>query len=153
MTLLELLLYTGLISIILAVLYQFFSMSVYARINEVVEDELFVNSRAIIRELNTSIKTANAITLPAMGENGSTLSLSNGQIIYSVSAQQALTKTQDGVESTITDGEALVENITFSQFGPSSSAATVKIVFTLLGRHLQETGERRETFQTAVTLR
>ena len=153
MTLIELLLYTALLSIILTILYQLFIISSFQRINEVVEDELYINARIIMRELNQSVKNATAITVPAMGASGSTLSLSGGQIVYSVNAQGVFIKTEGAATTDVGNGEALVESIAFYQLGPSTATPTVKVVFTLLGRHLQETGERRETFQTAITMR
>lgn len=152
-TLIELMIYAALMGTVLMVLYQFFVQVNYQRINQFVQAHLYTNGRRVLFDFQQTVKAADSIDQPLMGQTSDTLNLDGGIIIYSVDSQGKLIKTEGAETNTLTDKEVTVENLAFAHLGPSTDSPTLQISFTLRGRHLTETGPRTESFQTAVTLR
>ena len=153
-TLVELLIYCALLGSILTILYQFFIQISFQRINQVTQAEIYTNSRLVLFDFGQTIKTASSINQPLFGQTGNILNLDSGRIIYTLDPQGRLVKTENGEANFLTDKQVIVEKLSFSHLGPSVAFPTIKISFTLKGKHLTEGGrEKRESFQTAVSLR
>ena len=87
-SLIELILYTGLLITILTVLYELFAIAGVRKINEVVEDEIYTNANHIVADFSRTITAGTNIVQPVLGASGNTLSLSGGSIVYQLDAIQ-----------------------------------------------------------------
>lgn len=152
-TLVELLLYMGLLITILSVLYQLFSVGGTSKLREVVSDELYVASERITSDLENTIKGATSVDQPALGASSSTLSLNGGTIVYSVDGNGYLLRTDGTDTARLTADSVIVSSITFSRYGPSVDSPTIIVEYTLAGQRLVQGATRTETFRTAVTVR
>lgn len=150
-TLVEIIIYTGILAIILLLIYNLFTQTSALRVEALNNNALYVNSNRAFQDLSRTIKQANAINAPAFHSSGPTLSLNSGTIIYSVDSNGRLQKNENGEINIVTDKDILVSNLRFEVEGPSILEPTVKISFTLSSKSLY--GQRTENFQTAVSLR
>jgi hypothetical protein len=152
-SLIELLLYTGLLAIILAVLYQLFALAATRKLDEVVEDGLYVNASHVITDLTRTVQQATTIESPASGSSASSLSLNGGAIVYALDANNRLQKTEGGVTDFLTNSSVDFNSLSFTRRGPSPESQTVTVDFVLSGIHLVEGQEIASDFTTSVTVR
>lgn len=152
-SLVELILYTGLLSTILVVLYQLFALAGYQKIGQVVQDEIYVNANHVVADLKRTVTAATSISTPALGNSTPSLSLNGGSISYQLDANNRLTKTEGGVTAFLTNDKVKFNSLSFSQFGPSLQSPTMTVLFELAGVHIVEGREKAEQFQTAVSVR
>ena len=152
-TLIELLLYMGLVSIIMGVLYESFALVGERKIVEVVYDEIYVNAEYIHRDIQYTIKNATSVTAPAVGASSATLSLNSGTTMYSVDGSGILQKTDDGNTAPLTTSDVFVESLTFTAVGPSGESPSVVVVYTIRSAKEVQGTPKSVSFRTAVTLR
>lgn len=152
-TLIELILYTGLLTTILVVLYQLFALAGYRKIDEVVEDELYVNATRMVADLNRTIQQSTSITEPAAGASSSTLSLNGGTIVYQLDGNNRLVKLENGVTAFMTTSAVSINNLSFTRRGPSVESQTITANFAVVGNHKVERGVLTRDFTTSVTVR
>lgn len=153
MTILELIIYCGLLSMVLSLLYVFFIQASYQKVVQVIETEIYSNGYRMLFDFEQTIRNASSLQSPVLGSSGNSLSLNSGNIVYRINSDKALEKVENGVINKLTDNRILVDQITFESLGPSTQSSTIKIKFSLIGNYDFRGNERREDFQTAVSLR
>ena len=152
-SLIELILYTGLLTTILVVLYQLFALAGYRKINEVVEDELYVNASRMLADLNRTIQQATSIVEPAAGATSDTLSLNGGTTVYQLDENNRLVKLENGTTAFMTNAAVTLDSLMFIRRGPSPESQTITTSFTVVGNHTAEGRILTEDFTTSVTVR
>jgi hypothetical protein len=152
-TLIELLLYTGLLTTILVVLYQLFTLAAYRKIDEIVEDELYVTASRMIADLNRTVQQATIISEPIAGGSSDTLSLNGGTTIYQLDEDNRLVKLENGTTAFMTGEDVTLENLTFIRRGPSVESQTITTNFTVVGNHEVQGEASTEDFTTSITVR
>ncbi|PJE69998.1 hypothetical protein COU97_02175 [Candidatus Shapirobacteria bacterium CG10_big_fil_rev_8_21_14_0_10_48_15] len=151
-SLVELLIYSGLLAVVMLVLYSFYIQVSQQRLYQLYQTSLATNGHQIMFDLQQTIKQATSVSIPAAGSSGSQLSLDGGNLVYTVDADFRLVKTEGDQDFFLTDGEVLVDQITFYRLGPSTANPTIKIELTLKAKGWANNQEQKETWQTAVTL-
>lgn len=152
-SLVELILYTGLLTTILVVLYQLFTLAGYRKINEIVEDELYTNASRTMADLSRTIQQSTAITEPALGAASSRLRLNGGTTVYQLDSNNRLVKLENGTTAFMTGAAVTIDNLTFTRRGPSTESQTITADFTVVGVHPVERGIMSEDFTTSITVR
>ena len=152
-TLIELILYTGLLIVMLSVFYELFSLAGVQKLREFTENELYMNGQRALFEIQSTLKQASVVDEPTLGISSDTLRLDGGTTIITVNANNELIKTQGVVSRPLTDQNVLVDAVAFRQVGPSTESPTVEIELTLTGRRPVEGRTRTETFKSSITLR
>jgi len=105
-TLIEILIYTTLLTIVLGLITNFFYQMANYKVNQQVDSVLFNNSSLMIDKITTDVKKAQSIEIPTDSSYSNTLELTldEGGVVYSV---------VDGVlernSVPITDGRAIVD--------------------------------------------
>lgn len=150
-TLIELIIYTSILSMVLLVIYQLFILLGSMRINNVAINETYQNANRTLYDFEKTIETASSIDLPVPGESGNTLKLNGGAITYSLNNDKQIEKKEGTEINKLTNKQIRVENLSFSVVGPSVKNPTVMISFTVKGS--TENQETSENFQTSVTKR
>ena len=151
--LVELLLYTGLLTTILVVLYQLFTLAGYRKIDEVVEDELYVNASRMLADLTRTIQQSTSISEPIAGVTSDTLRLNGGTTVYQLDANNRLVKLENGTTAFMTNSAVTLDSLTFTRRGPSTESQTITTSFTVVGNHTAEGKILTEDFTTSVTVR
>jgi hypothetical protein len=152
-SLVELILYTGLLTTILVVLYQLFAIAGYRKIGEVVEDELYVNSSHVFSDLYRTVQGATSITEPTPGGVSSTLRLNAGTTVYQLDENNRLVKIENGTTAFLTNKNVTVNSLIFSRKGPSVQSQTITVDLRADGTHQVEGKTISEDFTTSITVR
>lgn len=156
-TLVELLLYLGIFSILLTVTLQMFGSVFEFQLESQAKSSVDVDGKFIMNRFNYDISRASSIAIPAtLGASGSALtivvnsqsltySLSNGDINLS----NASTGTTDQLNST----ETTASNISFTRLEGIGGKDLIQMLFTLTSEVTQRKGKEVRSFQTTGGLR
>ena len=145
-TIIEMIIYSALLVTIMVALYSFYSQITIQRVNQLARAEIYTNGQRILFDFHQTVKKANSVNYPTIGESDDYLFLNAGATTYQLDDDNALEKTEDGQTFKLTDSLVQVKNLTFTHFGPSANHPTVKISFDLTGRTYSY------HFQSATTL-
>ncbi|HLB61010.1 MAG TPA: prepilin-type N-terminal cleavage/methylation domain-containing protein [Patescibacteria group bacterium] len=152
-TLIELVIYAGVTSVMLSVWYQLFALGGVQKVRDIVEDSLVINADTAFYELTRTVQGATSVTVPAAGASSPVLQLDAGAVVYQVDANGILTRTEGGQTAAVTNDNVVVDQVAFTHLGPSSESPTVVVELTLSGRHLLEGKQRTEMYRTGISLR
>ena len=135
-TLVELLLYIGLVVIILLAVVQLLAVMFQSRIKHQVITEVEEQGMLLIQRIIQSIRNADAILSPTIGGVSSSLSLnvvgaSNDPTVFS--AVSGVAQITEGVSSpvTLTAGKVSVSNLRFQNLSKTGTPGIIRIDFTL----------------------
>lgn len=130
-TVMELVLYMGLLLILLTILSQLFTASIETHVESQQFSYVQQDGRYIMNRLTYDIQQASSVTTPsALGGSGSTLAIVIGGITYTYS----LTSGNLLVNGTRLNGfDTTISNLTFQKLGNSGGKPTVKFSYTVTG--------------------
>lgn len=152
-TLLEVLIYSGILAIFLLLTTQLFISIKLTNAYSISLVGLQKNCRQIISDLTQTIRGAENVTVPLPSQSASTLSLNNGTILYQLE-DGVLKKTEDGQTWNLTTDEVTVSGLSFENPVEATQTATIKISMTVESNYLLEGGRKlSEILQTTVSLR
>ena len=155
-TLVELLIYMGLLSIILVVLSQIFGSVLDAQLESQATSSVHRDGRFILSKLTYDVHRANSIVLPAsLGTSSTSLQLDiSGINTYSLNNGNL--ELTSGLETNnLNSGDTTVSNLTFTRIGNSVANAknTVRITYTITSRIVRPKGLETKDFQTTIGIR
>lgn len=159
-TLIEMLLYIALSSIVLLALSQFFvlSLSIRAKAQSVAEVEQ--QGSLALKTMTQIIRNASAITVPTAGAASSSLTITvptgvKSPTIFDLSGGVLRIKEGAGSPINLTDSRVAVTNLVFSNLSVTADHGTVRIQFTLSRINASSTNEYNYTqnFSGTATLR
>ncbi|OGD97226.1 hypothetical protein A3F02_03005 [Candidatus Curtissbacteria bacterium RIFCSPHIGHO2_12_FULL_38_9b] len=157
-TIVELLVYMGLLSIFLLVLTQILISALNIKLESESYTSVEEDGRFITARLSNDINRANSIISPSpIGVSSNTLTLSiNGTIYTYALSETNLELTNDLGSNNLNSSESIVSNPSFLRIGNSAipnSKDTIKISFTLNSKTKRIQGSESKTFETTVGLR
>lgn len=143
-TLVELLVYMGLMSIFLLVLLDIFSVTLNTKLSSQSTASIAADSRYVLSKLSYDINNADSVTDPILGESTSRLQIVNSGITetYSLSSGN-LVKTIGGVSSRLNGLDTSFDSITFKNIGNFGGKPTIQVAYkiksniTLQGNRIQ----------------
>lgn len=157
-TLVELLLYMGIFSILLTVTLQMFGSVFELQLESQATSSVDVDGKFIINRFNYDISRASSITLPATpGASGSalTITVNSQDLTYSLSngrinLNNASTATTDQLNSS----ETSASNLSFTRLeGAAGNKDIIQMSFILTSEVTQRKGKEVRSFQTTGGLR
>jgi len=155
-TLVELLIYMGLLSIILVVLSQIFGSILDAQLESEATSSVHRDGRFILSKLTYDVHRANSIVLPAsLGASSTSLQLDiSGINTYSLNNGN-LELTDSLGTNNLNSGDTIVSNLTFTRIGNSVANAknTVRIFYTVTSKVIRPKGLETKDFQTTIGIR
>lgn len=152
-SLVEILIYTFLLTTVLLTAYELFIQASLARLSSLDNNAIYLNAKGTLFDLGQTIRMATSVDSPVTGSSGVSLNLNGGNIIYQLRADGALEKKEGTEVNQLTTNEVVISNLLFETLGPSTVQPTVKISFTVKGAHEIQGKKRQENFQTSVSLR
>ena len=156
-TLVELLIYMGLLSIILVVLSQIFGSILDAQLESQASSSVHRDGRFILSKLSHDIHKAQSIVDPAaIGEQSIDLQLTIDGINYIYSLDNGNLEVSDGVEANnLNSGDTTVSDLSFTRIGNSVANAknTVRITYTITSKIVRPKGMETKDFQTTIGIR
>ena len=152
-TLIEMLIYMGLLSIFLVVLVDVFIATLNVRIEAAAVAGVEQDGRFIISRLSYDITRASSITTPAsLGASGSTLTIviSGSTYTYSVVSGNLQVVINGSETINLNSSETTISGLTFLRIGNVGGKDTIQIQFTTTSSNLKKSGSETRTFKTTV---
>lgn len=157
-TLIELLLYMVIFSILTVALFQLFVSIIDTQLESQSTSSVLVDGQYILNRFNYDIKRAKNITSPLVGGTSSTLELSIDTTTYTytltngnITIASGGAQTSDQLNSTNTN----VSDLNFTHLGDTqgNNTDTVTISFDLNSNILRQGGSQSENFKTTLGIR
>ncbi len=156
-TLIELLLYMGLLTIFMSVLAGLFSSAVDLHLESNATTSVDRDAQFIISRLTYDIERAVGIVAPAsLGSTGSTLTLSitGGNISYNTDASGNLVYTTTSGSFTLNSYDVTISDLSFTHYGNLGGVEdNIQVSFTITSQYTQRKGTESRTIQTTIGLR
>lgn len=152
-TLVEMLIYMGLLSIFLVTLTDIFVSVLDIKAESEATSSVEQDGRFIIERLSYDVSRASSVTQPAsIGASGNTLSLVIGGVTYSYSiSSNNLQLTNDLGINNLNSSESQIPSVTFQRIGNSGGKDTIKVTFVVNSvTQRRGAGAETRTFQVAV---
>lgn len=153
-TLVEMLIYMGLLSVFLVVLTEIFTtvLNIFAQTETT--SSLEQDSRFIASRLAYDITKSTAITSPALGNSQNNLSLQAGaeNITYSISGTDLVLTSNSGTNP-INSTQTKISNLNFLRLGNPAGKNSLRIQFTLTSTREETKGARTLNYQTTIGIR
>lgn len=154
-TVVELILYMGILTILLTVLTEVFGSILDTQLESQAVSSVEQDARFILSRLTYDIMNAQSITTPInLGDQTQTLQLTKSGIDYTYSvAGGNFSLTDNFGTDQLNSFDSTISNLSFTRLGASSGKPTITIEFTLTSLTRQAKGPETKSFQTTVGLR
>lgn len=154
-TLVELLIYLGLMSIFIVILMGIFTAALNTKLASESTSGISQDSRYILSKLSYDVNNADSITSPALGEVSASLQIvtSGSASTYAVSSGN-LVKTAGGVSMNLNGIDTQLDSISFKNIGNPEGKATIQIVYTVRSKIIIQGGNTEaQTIETTIGTR
>lgn len=154
-TIVELLMYMAIFSILLLVLIQIFTSILDVQQESQTTSSVYQDGEFILARLKFDIQRAQSITLPSgLGSQNPSLQITIDGIdfIYNLDNGNLLLVNNLGTAS-LNGFDTLVSNLNFKRIGNENGKDTIVVVFTLTSKTVQRGGPQIKNFQTTVGFR
>lgn len=154
-TLMEIVIYMGLLSILLVVLTTIFLSILDAQLESQTISSVQQDGRFVINKLIYDINRANDISVPAnVGEESNTLELSIGgaNYKYDLAGGKLRLNINNNINS-LNGFDTTISNLTFQRLGKVGGKNSIKVGFTIASITQRTSGAEIKNFQTSVALR
>jgi type II secretory pathway pseudopilin PulG len=155
-TIIEIILYIGLLSIFMLVLLDIFMGGLNLQFESQATSAVQTDGQFIMARLMSDLKNADSLTTPAaLGASSSTLVFVSGGVTYTYSlGGGVLSLTRSGETLALNSLETNITSINFTRLGNAGGKPTIKVDFTIDSKTLRS-GAKPETrtYQTTFGLR
>lgn len=154
-TLIELVVYMGLFSILLIVLAEVFTSALDDRLKSESTSQVVQDGRFILVRFMYDINRAESIAAPAvLGEQTNSLQIIISGATYTyVLNNNNLELTNNFGINKLNSGDTTISDLNFKRLGNISGKNTIQINFTLTSKTIPKSGPEIKNFQTIVGLR
>lgn len=159
-TIIELLLYVAIASILLLASSLFLSVLLESRVKNQTIAEVEGQGAAVLHILTQSVRNAESINAPSPGASASSMSLAtivlgNSPTVFDLSLGTFRMKEGSSLAIALTNTRVIVSNLTFTNLSRSSTPGTVRIRFTVTSVNTSGRNEYSfsKIFTTSATLR
>ncbi len=154
-TLVEMLIYMGLLSILIVIMVDLFASSLDVQLESQATSAVQQDARFLLSRLTYDVQNAQNVLVPAtIGSQSASLQLSINSVNYTYALNNGnIQLTNNNGTDNLNSFDTTVSNLTFKKLGNGSGKDTVQIVFTLTSKVVRNTGAETKNFQTTVGLR
>ncbi len=153
-TLVELLIYIGLLGMFLVVLLDIFVMTLNTKLESESSSALAQDSRYVLSKLNYEIMNADSIEIPASGTTGTTLRIVNsGTAKTFASSSGSLVLTAGGQTLSLTGLDTNLIGLSFQNTSAVGGKPTIKFSFTLESNINVNNDNDSQTISSSVSVR
>jgi type II secretory pathway pseudopilin PulG len=153
-TLVELVVYMGIMSILVGVLGSVFAAIVDVQLESEATASVDQDGRYILSKLLYDMKSASLLTTPSgAGSTSSTLQITVNAIpyIYSLDGSGNLQVVNHYGTNVLNSYDSQISGLSFQRIGTGGSNDTVRVNFTVTSRTLRNTGPESRSFQTTLS--
>lgn len=153
-TITELLIYLGLMSIFFMVLLDIFTTTLKTKLSSESTSAVNQDSRYILSKLSYDVNNTDSVASPARGSEGSTLQLVKGGVssTYSISSGD-LVLTTAGIPMKLNSLETSLDSISFKNLGNPGGKPTIQVVYTVRSKVVLSGANKTQSVDTTVGLR
>ena len=153
-TLVEMLIYMGLLSLFLVVLTEIFTSVLNIFSQTETTSSLEQDSRFIASRLAYDITRSSTILSPLLGGSQNNLSLQVGSenITYSISGNNLILTSNTGQDA-LNGAQTKISNLSFLRLGNAGGKNLLKVQFTLTSTREESKGPRTLNYQTTISQR
>ncbi len=154
-TLIELIIYMGLVSILIVVFMDILSASFNSQLSSQSTSEVVQDGRYIYARLTYDLNRADSVSIPAnLGDSSSTLTVTiNGNnLTYGINGGNFEITTTSGLY-VLNSVDTSVSNLQFQRIGNTNGKHTVRIAYTITGKINLSGRYDMKSFQTTAGLR
>ncbi len=155
-TLIELVIYIGILAILLGVLSSIFTSIVDVQLESSATSSVNQDGRYLLSKLVYDVKNASAIVVPSTpGTSSSTLQLTINSINYTYSVNGSsnlqVVNGTTGETNVLNSYDTSVSGLTFLHIGNGGSSDNVRVSFTVTGKTIERNGvHETKSFQTTL---
>lgn len=154
-TLIELIMYIGLFSILLLVMTQIFTWILDIQLESQATSSIFQDGQYITNRISYDIQRAQSIILPAtngQSTNNLELNIDGTTYIYTI-INNNITVSNNLDTNALNSSNTNISNLTFKRVGNTSGKDTVNLSFTITSNIRRPSGYQTRNFQTTVGTR
>lgn len=152
-TLIELLVYLGIFTIIIGVISTLVIQTLNYNLQSTADSALAQTTRNLFFDFSQTIRRSTNVSSPALGFSANRLELNNGQVIYQLNAAQRLEKTESGETALLTPTNIRVNSLNFEHLGNPGDRSTIRLTLSLEASSAALNPVQSQTLQTTVSLR
>lgn len=155
-TIVELIIYMGLLSILLAVVTEIFLSILDLQNQSTAVSNVSQDGKYIISRLGYDIRRSSEITVPAstgVKTENAALTIDGEAFTYTASSSGGLVITQNSGSDYLTSNETRISNLSFTRLGNAGGKNSLMISFTLTGRQALKNSYETRDYQTVISLR
>ncbi len=154
-TLVEMLIYIGLLSLLLVVMVDLFASSLDVQLESQATAGVDMDAKFILSRLTSDIRKADTIVTPTLESTPSgTLTVTRGGITQTYATQSGvLVYTASGNTSSLNSFETTIKNISFRQVGNNGGKTAIQISATVQSKTTRTSGKEERKIETTIGLR
>lgn len=154
-TLVEVLLYISLVSVVLMMIMAFMNMMESARARNEVVSEVDQQGSQILDILLSEIEKSEVMTVPAMSQTSTQLVLDDGGSTISVDLNGSNIEVTDGDTYQLNNNNVQVSNLSFVNLSPTPTNQNIQIQFDLsyLSSNNRSEYDYTQTYRTSTTIK
>jgi len=155
-TLLELLIYSGMLMVLLGVFATLFGMIVDAKLESDASSSVQQDGQYLLAKLSQDISSATSISTPAsIGQTSSSLTLTNSLVIYtySLDGNGNLVITTSVGSDVLNSFQTSLSNLQFTRIGNATGKPTIQYTYTMTSRTRKTSGYETDSFASTASLR
>lgn len=153
-SLVEMLLYMGLLSILLVVMVDLFASSLDLQLESQSTTSVNRDARFLFSRLSYDINRAQSIVSPSLGAQGSSLQLTIGGVNYTYAQNNGnLQLTNNNGTDNLNSYGTTISNLSFRTVGNVGGKHSVRISFTLTSTTERVSGPETKNIETTIGLR
>lgn len=149
-TLVELLIYIGLMGIFLLVLLDIFTATLNTKLSSESTSALNQDTRYILAKLTYDINNADSVVSPALGGSGSSLQLLTNGVTYTYASSSGNFTKSGSTPSNLNGWDTTLTALTFKNTGVSGGKPAIQITFTLQSKITVNTSMASRTVNTTI---
>ena len=155
-TLIELLIYMGIFSILIISLFQLFTSILDSQAESDTTASVSEDGKFLLSRLSYDIQQSSAITTPAsIGSSGNSLQLTIAGINYTYTVNNGNLVLTNSLEANapLNGYNTTVSNVSFTRLGNTTGKQVITLTFTLTSKTTRQSGPEVKTFQTTIGVR
>jgi len=150
----EVIIYIGMLSVFMAVLTGIFVSTIDAKLESESISAIEQDGRFIIAKLAYDINRAQSIETPALGTTGNTLQITVDSLAESFALSNGkLQITKSNNTDDLNGHDTTISNLTFQRLGNINGKNSIKMTFTITSITQRATGPETKAFQTTLAIR
>ncbi len=151
-TIVELLLYMGLLTILMTILTRLFTATLDVQLASEAVGAVEEDSRYIYSRLAYDLSRADSIVTPANpGDSANSLTIMIGSNAYSYSMSETnLILTTDTGAGALNGYATSISNVTFTQLGPETGKKSIQVKYTITSSIQSSSGSDTKTIETTI---